>query len=700
MVLTCLASLALAVTPPEELWAAAHPGFEVVGATTHDLPFTSRSVTFIATEPPTSTIIAIDEQGLEVDPSDLFLLERKKRLQTVGALSDDMRLFLEDPDGENQLVAVALWPRKAHLDAPDRSKGEAFLREFAQARAAADRVQLVNMLLYYGLPVETAAFLPVVKTTAPRWLIRDALAFESAVDWIDLAEGSKLLFGVAEDAVDYPGVYAAGVFGTGQSVAIVEPGKVHLNPQNPNRWWNTVISPGLLGGANATLRPMEPDFRALITSNDQHATRVASVLSANFGPHMSGVPAAPLFVGNAGNSESDIAYLLGYEWVQGRGARVINSSFGFNRDARLAIGATSVPVDPSRPYFLDQVADWYSRVLGTSFVMGSGNTKSNVVGWLSYNNIKVGGFDPRGTKQWQNDRVWDEDPNDPLASGSQFRNPPVSNTVVGTSVVTVLGDRELPEVVAVSTTGGRTVARNEFPLPPSINETSDVEPLRFPGTSFAAPQVTAVGAMLMEVSSELRIWPEAVKAIIMASAVNPIPATNGSSRTIDMQTRTGRFYVQDRKTGAGGVWAAGAIGVANGSRGRYYTGSFSPQSNGFISEAFIFPTCRARMRIVLSYSVSYGCNFCFDDLDRVGLAEPGVGVVRARTTMAVNSFANARLALSRSLDNNYQIVDFATPSGPLVNVEVRGSGSKPEYYGIAMFCYDVDASGLPVVWPE
>lgn len=699
MILIFVTSLALAATP-EGLWAAAHPGYEVVGATTHSLNFTSRSVTFIATEPPTDTLIAVDEQGFEVDASDLFVAERKKRLKAVGAVSDDMRHFLANTGAENELARVVLWPRMTHRDAPDRSLGEGYLRELSQARAAADRVQLVNTLAFYGLPVATAGFLPCVSTTAPRWLIRDALAFEPAVDWIDFAEGSKLLLGVAEDAVDYPGVYAAGVYGSGQSVAIVEPGKVHLSPQNSNRWWNTVISPGLVGGANSTFKPLEPDFAPLLTSNDQHATRVASVLSASFAQHMSGVPGSTLFVGNAGNSEADLDFLLGYEWVQGRGARVINSSFGFNRDARVAVGEQSVPVDPVRPYFLDQATDWYSRNLGTSFVMGAGNTKNTVVAWLAYNSTKVGGFDPRGSKKWDNDRVWDEDPADPLASGSQFRNPPVSNTVVGTGVVAALGDRELPEVVAVSTTGSRTVARNEFPLPPNINETSEVEPLRFPGTSFAAPQVSAVAAMLMESSPQLRIWPEAVKAIIMASAVNPIPVTNGSSRTIDLQTKTGRFYGQDRKTGAGGVWAAGATGLAKGSRGRFYTGVISPQSNGFFRETILFPTCRNRMRIVVSYSVSYGCNFCFDDLNKVGLAEPGVGVVRARTIMAVDSFTNTRVAISRSLDNNYQIADFATPTGPVVSVDFRGVSSKPEYYGIAMFCYDVDTSGLPVVWPE
>jgi hypothetical protein len=699
--LSALVALALTSTP-DQIWAAAHPAFTVVGATTHSLEFSQRSVTFIATEPPGATVIAVDEQGIEVDPGDLFIEERKKRLNSVGVLSDDMRVFLGNGTDENEVITVVMWPRKGHNDAPDRSLGEGYLLELAQGRAVSDRTQLVQMLNYYGLPVETATFLPVVQTSAPRWLIRDALAFESSVDWIDLSSSSKLLFGVAEDAVDFPGVYAAGIFGAGQTVAIVEPGKVHLNPSNPDKWWNTVISPGLLGGANSTLIPNSQDAQPLLTSNDQHATRVASVLAGSFPQHSSGVPQSRLFVGNPADPEMDFDYLRGYEWVQGwPRARVINNSFGFNRDAKLDVGnGQTIDVDPTRPYFLDQVADWYSRILGTSFVMGSGNTKRNVVGWLSFNNIKVGGYDPRNTKQWENDRHWDEDPNDPAANAAQFRNPPLTNTVVGTTVVSTFGDRELPEVVAVSTNAGRSVGRNEFPLPPNVAETSDVVALRFPGTSFAAPQVTAMAAMLMESAPELRVWPEAVKAIVMASAINPIRGTNGASRTIDFETKTGRFYGQDRKTGAGGVWAAGATGITAGSRGRYYKGLFSPQANGHISETFLFPVCRSRMRVVLSYSVSYGCNFCFDDLDRVGLAEPGVGVVRARTVMSANSFANVRLGVSRSLDNNYQILDFPSPAGPVVTVDVRGASSKPEYYGVAMFCYDEDSSGLPVVWEE
>ena len=195
MLITSVVSFALAATP-EALWAAAHPGFEVVGATTHSLSFTSRSVTFIATDPPSEAVIAVDEQGLEVDAGDLFVAERKKRLTTVGAVSDDMRQFLADTNAQNQLATVVLWARTTHRDAPDRSKGEAYLRELSQARAASDRVQLVNMLSYYGLPVATATLLPAVRTTAPRWLIRDALAFEPSVDWIDFGASSKVLFGV------------------------------------------------------------------------------------------------------------------------------------------------------------------------------------------------------------------------------------------------------------------------------------------------------------------------------------------------------------------------------------------------------------------------------------------------------------------------------------------------------------------------
>jgi len=109
---------------------------------------------------------------------------------------------------------------------------------------------------------------------------------------------------------------------------------------------------------------------------------------------------------------------------------------------------------------------------------------------LAYNVLSVGAFDDKNTVSWGDDE---------MAWFTSFRDPGSAN-----------GDREKPELCAPGD---------------GINSTSTSSPWVKDcgnGTSFAAPMVTGASALLVQQRPELAAWPECVKAILMASAINNI----------------------------------------------------------------------------------------------------------------------------------------------------------------------------------
>ncbi|MDP2271654.1 MAG: S8 family serine peptidase [Archangium sp.] len=695
MLASVVTSLFLAAAP-EDLWEANHPEWRVVGASRTSLPYLGREISFLWTEPEAQRMIAVDEAGLEVNWRAAFSAEKNLRREEKGAASEELWVYLRDkPD--STVVTVGIW-----AVAPTRTferRDESSLREDVAKQASLDLAQLQLVLAAYGLEGQAATYAPSVVVAATKDTLLRGLAHEPAVDWIELAESEKVLFGVDADSVKFDGAYALGRRGTGQSIATVEPGKIHLSSVSPARWWNVPISSNLPGGSNATFHPARSDVRGQFSriSNDEHATRVAAVASYYFdGTRYSGAYESRLFSANPA-SESDFDFVGAYSWsLSTAAARIVNHSYGFRRDPRVESSSGQLfAVPPSRPYYLDQIVDSYSRNAATTHVQAVGNDKAPVVGWLGYNSIKVGGFDHVSTTSWADDRWW-EDPFEPTR-GSSYRNPPLSVTVVGGNLVTVVSDRELPEIVAVSV--NRVSPKTTFPLPagPDSNDLGETGT----GTSFAAPQVAAVAALVMEEAPYLRIWPEAVKAILMASATNPVFRTNGSGAgsipDFGEIRGVGVQYMDDRKTGAGGLSAAAAVSVARGSSGRVRYGMFSPaQPYGSVRESFILPTCRQRMRMVLAWSVSYGCNFCSTDADDVE-NEPTNRASLLNANIIAYDSSGRRLGISRSIHNNYEIIDVPTPSGQFVRLDVYGAaaGMRPEYYGLAMHCYSVDGQGIP-----
>jgi len=162
------------------------------------------------------------------------------------------------------------------------------------------------------------------------------------------------------------------------------------------------------------------------------------------------------------------------------------------------------PSNTSDLEWIDRAFDYTARERGVTIVKSSGNQRDEYItspgkGW---NVITVGGINDQDNTNWSDDTMYEVTGTN---EGSAYLDPSSPN-----------GDREKPEVVAPGQ-GVRGIAMNDLPQ-------------TWRGTSFATAQVSGLVALLMHDNTQLKEWPTAVKAILMASAMHNV---EGDSRLSD-----------------------------------------------------------------------------------------------------------------------------------------------------------------------
>ena len=249
------------------------------------------------------------------------------------------------------------------------------------------------------------------------------------------------------------------------TIAIVENGNVD--------WDNSFL--------HHTLRLVAPN------SETDHATRVASDAASFHDTYRGMAPGATIL--SAGSDDTMPGVHFALNWALDQDADVVNVSYGwYNNTPELE--------------WLDRAFDYTAREREAAVTVPAGNHRDQYIicpakGW---NVITVGGINDQDTTVWSDDEMWEDHPFP--GDGSAYLDPGSPH-----------GDREKPEVAAPAQ-DIRALGLNDVPQTRS-------------GTSHAAPQVAGLVALLMHDNAEVKNWPTAVKAILMASAMHNV---EGDSR--------------------------------------------------------------------------------------------------------------------------------------------------------------------------
>lgn len=379
-------------------------------------------------------------------------------------------------------------------------------------------------------------------------------------------------------------LHSAGFTGSGVPVAQIEVG-------------------GRVATANPNLAGTTQDTTSVCATASGHSTAVAGIIRSTNATYKGAAPAATLRAGGSCSGTSSQLQARSTAAVNA-GARVLNLSWGSN---------TSLVPGLNDRFYDDIVINSFRTVVKSAgneaggCNSGTGNVTSPGLG---YNTVAVGNFDDKGTVSWSGDA---------MSSCSSWKDPLSTN-----------GDRELPHLAAPGTNISTTTTASPW----TGNAGS--------GTSFAAPVVTGTVALMIQRNAALASWPEAVRAILMATATHNI---EGATRLSELDGAGGLNALQADR-------AAANIASAKWG-GKSYTCS-APATDEVTTMSL---TSGKRLRTV----VSWDSDTAYSDYANRPSADLDLRVVNSSGTI---------VASSSSFDNTYEIVDFTVPATGTYKLQV------------------------------
>lgn len=314
-------------------------------------------------------------------------------------------------------------------------------------------------------------------------------------------------------------------------------------------------------------------------------------------------PAATVLLANGSG------YTNRYEWAKSQGANVVTMSWHFGSEE------TSGSLH-SRDVYFDY---WVTRYPYPSMFASAGNQASS----SAYSSGK--GYNFFGVANILNDGDGNRC-NDAISTSSSWKNPTSAHS-----------DREIPEIAS----------------PGSRHELLGSS---FGGTSAATPVTAGITAVLMSKNTSLKIWPEAIRAILLATAnyqqgdgANWTKFSDGKDGTGLTNTQYAYWTAGRRETGTSAQFRAHDYGSMRN----------SDFSGGFFDKEWYARTMttNSRIRVALTWNskVSTSTSVLDADLD-LWVYDPAGNLV----------------ATSTSWDGSYEFVEFTPNMTGNYRIRVRG----------------------------
>jgi hypothetical protein len=265
-----------------------------------------------------------------------------------------------------------------------------------------------------------------------------------------------------------PAVWGRGYTGQGAKVAILEDSR----PYN-NYWLYNFVDARDWGSSNV----------------DSHATETMGNINSSHGVHLGMARGALMYAANATDYSTTNIQAAAIWAAQTNSVDIINNSWGV---------ATPTGCLSSLGMFFD-----YRVIIDKVLVTFAAGSDGDLINdhAMAYNILSVGSFDDLNNSIWSDDRM------------SEF-----SAWKEGVGCSPSNGDRQEPDLVAV----GERI-RSTGIDPESIVDTDQSS------TSYSAAMVAGAAALLLDIDPNLVDKPEAMRAILMASAVNNIEGNESLS---------------------------------------------------------------------------------------------------------------------------------------------------------------------------